>query len=737
MGFFTDTTVCIGCKACEVACKQWNDLPADGSQFKKGGSYDHTGELSASTWRHVRFVEMLEPSPQLQQEAKQALPAIPPAGELPDLVAMAESVGSQWLFMSDVCKHCTNAGCLDACPTGALIRTEYQTGRAAAGRVQRMRPVRAGMPVRSRRPRPPRRAGREVHALLRPLGGRPRAGVRQGVPHRLDRVRASRGARRARRAPGRDPAPPWRGRGVPLRRRRRARPRPRRRPRGVLPADRAARALRPAGRGGVARPGEPVRRDGRGRRRRAARGGRRRVDVRDRTEGAGERATATDGHAAPTRDTTPALGTRGRAGLVAAGGRGRARGASRDPHGATRPGPSSTATTPATAMPSPRTARSRRRIAACATERCPTICAGRSSRRRCGPGRFRSTSGSAGWPRARRSSRWPPTSRATSGRPRVARKVALAAVLPAPALLIADLGRPARFLNMLRIFKPRSPMNMGAWCLVAFTGVGAGAVGADLLGRPRTARRLGAVNALLGGYLGSYTGVLLAATAVPVWARSRIFLGPIFVSTATATGAAATRLTMAAAGPARGPPDPQGARPPGGRRDPHRVDALDGERAPPRARRRGLLAGQAAPPVSHREAARRGRAGTERARPAPFQDARRARGQPPVPGRGLAFRFAWVEAGKASARDDEAVALVARGRATADEHLRSGTERRALSDDRPPLAPGAAVAVLRAWSRTVGRREPAGGALAAAGLTAQPRKNCVRGVDLAGPRSTC
>jgi formate dehydrogenase iron-sulfur subunit len=145
MGFFTDTTTCIGCKACEVACKQWNDLPADGSQFKPGGSYDHTGDLSASTWRHVRFVELLEPSPKLQQEALGALPAIPPAGELqgssapgalpaipptselPDLVAMAEDVGGKWVFMSDVCKHCTNAGCLDACPTGALIRTEYQT----------------------------------------------------------------------------------------------------------------------------------------------------------------------------------------------------------------------------------------------------------------------------------------------------------------------------------------------------------------------------------------------------------------------------------------------------------------------------------------------------------------------------------------------------------------------------------------------------------------------------------
>jgi len=93
VGFFTDTTVCIGCKACEVACKQWNDLPADGSEFRKGGSYDHTGELGAGTWRHVRFVET------------------------PDA----------WRFMSDVCKHCTHAGCLDACPTGALIRTEFQT----------------------------------------------------------------------------------------------------------------------------------------------------------------------------------------------------------------------------------------------------------------------------------------------------------------------------------------------------------------------------------------------------------------------------------------------------------------------------------------------------------------------------------------------------------------------------------------------------------------------------------
>ncbi len=99
-GFFTDTTLCIGCKACEVACKQWNELPSDGFEFT-GNSYDNTSELSGTTWRHVAFVEQMSVD----------------EGGLHD----------RWLMMSDVCKHCTNAGCLEACPTGAIIRNEFDS----------------------------------------------------------------------------------------------------------------------------------------------------------------------------------------------------------------------------------------------------------------------------------------------------------------------------------------------------------------------------------------------------------------------------------------------------------------------------------------------------------------------------------------------------------------------------------------------------------------------------------
>jgi formate dehydrogenase iron-sulfur subunit len=105
VGFFTDTTVCIGCKACQVACHQWNDLPAEKGPSRhslpvlSGHSYDNTLSLSAVNWRHVKFIEQFSPD---RSEAA-------------------------WLMMSDVCKHCVDAPCLEECPTGAILRTEFDT----------------------------------------------------------------------------------------------------------------------------------------------------------------------------------------------------------------------------------------------------------------------------------------------------------------------------------------------------------------------------------------------------------------------------------------------------------------------------------------------------------------------------------------------------------------------------------------------------------------------------------
>jgi formate dehydrogenase iron-sulfur subunit len=97
MGFFTDTTLCIGCKACEVACKQWNQLPSDGLDFT-GHSYDNTGHLGATTWRHVAFKEKIADD--------------------------GQGTG-RWLMLSDVCKHCESAPCQHACPTGAIVYNQF------------------------------------------------------------------------------------------------------------------------------------------------------------------------------------------------------------------------------------------------------------------------------------------------------------------------------------------------------------------------------------------------------------------------------------------------------------------------------------------------------------------------------------------------------------------------------------------------------------------------------------
>jgi formate dehydrogenase iron-sulfur subunit len=120
MGFFTDTSVCIGCKACEVACKEWNHVPEDGLNFT-GMSYDNTGGLGADSWRHVAFIEQ---SKRLGEKISGAAPSTPTG----DLVALDDGAeGVRWLMASDVCKHCTYAACLDVCPTGALMRTEFGT----------------------------------------------------------------------------------------------------------------------------------------------------------------------------------------------------------------------------------------------------------------------------------------------------------------------------------------------------------------------------------------------------------------------------------------------------------------------------------------------------------------------------------------------------------------------------------------------------------------------------------
>jgi formate dehydrogenase iron-sulfur subunit len=187
VGFFTDTSICIGCKACEVACKTWNAVPEDGLDML-GMSFDNTGSLGANSWRHVAFVEQprttgrqdpglagLPTGPSgthLMQEAVEPLLRAAPRGGsglgteplstahdrgAPEVAAAAQALAPaptlapgqdlgmpaftrpgdgtgeegrtafRWLMASDVCKHCTHAGCLDVCPTGALFRTEFGT----------------------------------------------------------------------------------------------------------------------------------------------------------------------------------------------------------------------------------------------------------------------------------------------------------------------------------------------------------------------------------------------------------------------------------------------------------------------------------------------------------------------------------------------------------------------------------------------------------------------------------
>ncbi|AWT52834.1 4Fe-4S dicluster domain-containing protein [Mycolicibacterium smegmatis] len=122
VGFFTDTSVCIGCKACEVACKEWNGVPDDGFNLL-GMSFDNTGNLGANSWRHVAFIEQPAPEPSRTTEDL-GMPGFERPG---DATGPETRQDFRWLMASDVCKHCTHAGCLDVCPTGALFRTEFST----------------------------------------------------------------------------------------------------------------------------------------------------------------------------------------------------------------------------------------------------------------------------------------------------------------------------------------------------------------------------------------------------------------------------------------------------------------------------------------------------------------------------------------------------------------------------------------------------------------------------------
>ena len=286
----------------------------------------------------------------------------------------------------------------------------------------------------------------------------------------------------------------------------------------------------------------------------------------------------------------------------------------------------------------------------------------------------------------------------------IARRVALAAAAPCPVLLVADLGRPGRFLNMLRIVKPRSPMSTGAWCLVAFSGAATAAMVADALRMHRSARAAGAVAALLGTYLGSYTGVLLSCTAVPVWARSRAFLGPMFVGTAAITGAAATRLVLLA------------------RRDTHdsRTD-----RALQAIEHLSLVAHVALASVNRRRLGAVGEVldsgrpgllsrGAERAllagvlakivvrvlRRRTARDLVDAAASATYLAAGLAVRMAWVEAGKASAKDDESAAALGRHMPDARDDAQESPQRQLAPRSPLPLRSRNA---RRVWSETVRR----------------------------------
>ena len=112
-GFFTDTSICSGCKACEIACKQWNQIEAAEIRWS-GDSYDNTFDLSCKNWRHVKFIERFPEKNELDRPAPKNIDAL-----------LKEPKSGNWLLQSDQCKHCQESPCHEACPTGAIMRNEY------------------------------------------------------------------------------------------------------------------------------------------------------------------------------------------------------------------------------------------------------------------------------------------------------------------------------------------------------------------------------------------------------------------------------------------------------------------------------------------------------------------------------------------------------------------------------------------------------------------------------------
>jgi len=137
---------------------------------------------------------------------------------------------------------------------------------------------------------------------------------------------------------------------------------------------------------------------------------------------------------------------------------------------------------------------------------------------------------------------------------RTALGAAAAGVAVSGPLLVIDLGRPGRFLNMLRVAKPTSPMSVGSWLLAAFAPAAIGAAASDVTGRaPRLGRAAAAGAGVLGPAVATYTAVLVADTAIPAWHEAHQQLPFLFAgsSMAGAGGVALASTPAAAAGPAR------------------------------------------------------------------------------------------------------------------------------------------------------------------------------------------